>query len=253
MKVAVFLYGEYRQFEQAVKLYSKQLADLSPDYYVATWEHSLEQDFYKTYYVKHTVTEGQIKAFLPDARISIDNDINKRFDMTRKIYTLLNNCCSLYEKSNVRYDVIIVKRLDTIDFFGSSREVLPSEILKIYDYHSIYTRSGLSDSKSFDFGDLFYYGSPSNIVRFIRAIYSRIVDVESFRGKVHEDPDKFLFYSDFSVKKIPVSMDSIVIRPTPEFIKITEEANEINSELYQNLLPAHSDWYKYHKYAIIRD
>lgn len=252
MKVAVFLYGEYRQFEQSVKLYTKQLANLSPDYFLATWEHSLEQDTLKTYYVEHKVTESRIKSFLPDARISVDIDTSEHFDMGRNIYRLLSNCCDLYEKSNEEYDMIIVKRLDCIDCYQGNHQHLPTEILESYDYTSIYTKHGLSDSKSFDFGDLFYYGNPKSIVRFIRAINSRLTEVKKYKVHVHKDPDMFLFYSDFSVKKIPVNYSSIVIRPTADFIRIAEEATEINPELYQKLLPYHGDWYDNGKYNVIR-
>ena len=252
MKVAVFLYGEYRQFEQSVKLYTKQLSNLSPDYYLATWEDSLEQDSLKTYYVKHKVTEERIKTFLPDAHIKIDVDTSEHFNMCRNIYRLLNNCCDLYEKSNTEYDIVIVKRLHCIDRFEGAHQHLHPKILETYDYNSIYTINGLSDSKSFDFGDLFYYGNPKSIVRFIRAINSRLTEVKKYKGNVHKDPDMFLFYSDFSVKKIPVNMNSVVIRPTADFIRVAEEATEINSELFQKLDPYHSDWYSNGKYNVIR-
>ena len=203
MKIAVFLYGEYRQFELAVNIYKDKLSSYNPDYYVSSWDYSREKCELGTYDEEHIVTEDKIKKYLPNAVISLRKD-KGRDRFTTKIYEHIHVCADMCRDSGKDYDVIIVKRIDEFEIFEDS-------LLSDIDINSLYTDSGLSDGITFDFCDLFFYGGYKPVLQFIDEFYAKIL--ENPKIFVHSTPDKFLYHSDISVKKFPEKVILCLIRP----------------------------------------
>ena len=204
MKIAVFLYGEYRQFELAVNIFKDKLSSYNPDYYVSSWDYSREKCDLGTYDIEHIVTEDMIKKYLPNAIVSILKDKDRQRCTSKKIYEHLKICDDMCVDSDKEYDMIIVKRMDAFEIFDDS-------IFNI-DINSLYTKKGLSDGIKFDFADSFFYGGVKPILQFINEFYHKIIS-SGEEVQCHKHPDMFLYNSNISVKKFPKKVRVCIIRP----------------------------------------
>lgn len=235
MNVAVFLYGEYRQFEQAVHIYKDKLNSYNPDYYVSSWDYSREKCELRTYDVEHFVTEDKIKKYLPDASILLRKDKDRLSRFTTKIYQHLSICADMCKDTGKKYDMIIVKRIDGFEIFDDS-------LFSNVDTNSLYTMNGLSDGIKFDFGDLFFYGGAKPVFQFIKGFYKKIQ--LGLLPNVHGHPDEFLYESDISVKKFPVKVNSCLIRPNMlDIFKNCKSYGDITKNILSLNNKATSEWY----------
>ena len=73
MKVAVFVYGEYRDFDILVKTWDF-LKDLDCDVYMSTWDYSYQENHILGYFVEKQVTENMILDYVPNAKFKIINE-----------------------------------------------------------------------------------------------------------------------------------------------------------------------------------
>ena len=103
MNVAVFLYGEYRQFELAVEIYKDKFNFFNTDYYVSSWDYSRERCELGTYDEEHFVTEDKIKKYLPNALISLRKDKDRVGRFTTKIYQHLSICVDMCKNTRKKY------------------------------------------------------------------------------------------------------------------------------------------------------
>ena len=235
MKIAVFLYGEYRQFELAVNIYKDKLSSYNPDYYVASWDYSREKSDLGTYDEEHIVTEDMIKKYLPNAIVSLRKDKDRLSRFTHKIYEHLTMCADMCVDSGKDYDMIIVKRIDGFEIFDDS-------LFSNIDTNSLYTVKGLSDGIKFDFVDLFFYGGVKPVLHFINEFCHKI----SLGLKVmcHKDPDKFLYHSNISVKKFPEKVMTCLIRPNMlDLFKNCKSYSDITQDIRSLNSKATSEWY----------
>tara|TARA_R100001015_G_C4627798_1_gene187540 strand:+ start:381 stop:1118 length:738 start_codon:yes stop_codon:yes gene_type:complete len=235
MNVAIFLYGEYRQFELAVEIYKDKFNFFNTDYYVSSWDYSRERCELRTYDVEHFVTEDKIKKYLPNALISLRKDKDRVGRFTTKIYQHLSICVDMCKNTRKKYDMVIVKRIDGFEIFDNS-------LFDNVDSNSLYTMNGLSDGVKFDFGDLFFYGGVEPVFQFIKGFYKKIE--LGLLANVHGHPDEFLYESDISVKKFPIKVNSCLIRPNMlDIFRNCKSYGDIDKNILDANSKATSEWY----------
>ena len=215
MRTAIFVFGLYRQFEQAAPFWEDTYSRYNPDYYFSLWDYSREVCKYSRlseeehFDIERNVTESMILKYFPDATISLHTEeLGKwRKRIASKIWFTLKKCAEMCENSGNDYDLIIVKRADSIEYFkyNLSDSLQPN---------TIYTNGGAQFNKDktphYDFFDPLWYGSPEAVIRFINEFY----ETKYYRNGVrcHIDPDKFLHESDFKMNKF-LSWMHLIIRP----------------------------------------
>lgn len=252
MKTAIFVYGEYRQFELAVKTYKPFYESYNPDYYVATWDYSCERSTKYDYNISYDVTEQMILKHLPDSTISIKHPPDIGFWI--KIYTLLKQCVEMCLASGNEYDLIIVKRIDAIECFNHNiYESLQANTIYIEDE----IKSDRDGNPIFDdFSDCFFYGSANSMISFITNFHKKYI-LGNLPIAVHQTPVEYLYLSDIHIEQYNI-IGVWIIRPTMiELFKEYESSTTwnsqgINSTLCGELDDKHGEWYvKIRPYRIV--
>lgn len=160
MKIAILLFGEYREFESSIKTFS--LFDkYSPEYYVSTWNTSDDG------FVKQNVNESKIKNFLPQANVSISENLETP-DNEQKLHYHWRTLIKKLEESNKKYDVVILSR---IDYYI---ENLKHEIFEtIIEENIIFVPSGKGFNIEYNapiIDDNFFVGTQTSICKFINEL-----------------------------------------------------------------------------------
>ena len=238
--MAVFLYGEYRQFEQAVNLYKDKLQRLRPDYYISTWDYSREKCELGTYDEEHIVTEDKIKKYLPKSVISIRKDKNRMGKATDKIYESMCECLNICKKVGKKYDIILVKRLDQFERYDDS-------LFDNLDVNCFYSKPSMD--RKFDFSDLFFFGGFKQVTQFIEEFYKETLNNTKYF--VHTAPAKYLHYSDIPVRAFPTKVSTHIIRPTMvNLLKKIKSHDELTKNILKSISQLDGKWYSQLKYTI---
>ncbi len=118
MKVAVLVYGEYREFDNVVDSW-KIFQNLDVDYYFSTWNESNQISSKLGISKKISVNEEMIKTHLPNSIIDIQNEskvIESNIQLVThnsyKIYFHWKNLLKILNEVNKEYDVMILMRPD---------------------------------------------------------------------------------------------------------------------------------------------
>jgi len=161
MKLAILLFGEYREFKYSIPSFSI-FDEFKPDYYVSTWDIS-NDGFYK-----EEVTKEKIKKFLPNSDITLGEILIKpngdeEEDNEKKIHYHWRTLVKRIEELGNQYDGVILSRIDLL-----LRKFNKSEFLKLNKENIIYIEGG--DGGSGGISDNFMYGSQSSIFKFINEI-----------------------------------------------------------------------------------
>jgi hypothetical protein len=119
MKTAVFIYGEYRDFNIASKSWSF-LKDLDCDVYVSTWDYSLQTHPLLDYHVEKNITPNMILDYIPNATFQIVNESEiygdkiKNVTNHNKMIFHSKNCLKMAKESGVEYTHLIWTRTDSL-------------------------------------------------------------------------------------------------------------------------------------------
>ena len=108
-KLAILVAGEFREFEKAYLSWS--FLDMDNDFFISTWDTSIEQNSKLNINIKESVTSDRILKYIPHAIINIEpdttnsnNSIKQRYHW-RKVFEMADN-------TGVEYDNVIVIRPD---------------------------------------------------------------------------------------------------------------------------------------------
>ena len=160
MKIAILLYGEYREFESSINSFS--LFDkYSPEYYVSTWSTSDDG------FVKQNVSESKIKNFLPQANVTISEN-PKTPDNEQKLHYHWRTLIKQLEESNKKYDAIILSRIDL--YIQNVKHEIFETIIK---ENLIFVPSGKkfnTELNSHIIDDNFFIGTQTSICKFINEL-----------------------------------------------------------------------------------
>jgi hypothetical protein len=121
MKVAVIVYGEYREFDFVVKSWDF-LEKLNCDVYISTWDRSVQINQDLGIYLDETITEEKVLNALPTAKVSIKkesdyfdvnlSDANSEARNTNKMIFHMKNGLKMVHQSGIQYDFILLMRPD---------------------------------------------------------------------------------------------------------------------------------------------
>jgi hypothetical protein len=142
MKIAVFVYGQYRTFNRVVDTWAFK-NDNDFDFYVSMWNKTNNHSKLNVNKVNdRDVTESMVLNHLPpNSKLILLNESNYKIHHTQKKYIHWKNCLEMCVQSNVKYDKILMVRSDgTIKLIGN------------YTYE---------DFKKFETEDDYLYGNDS--------------------------------------------------------------------------------------------
>ena len=167
MKIAVLVYGQYRDFDISITTWDF-INHLDCDFYFSTWNKSNQTSEKLNISSSFNVNEDMIKKFIPNSKISIldesiilDTGIALE-ENTRKIIYHWKNGLKMIRESNVDYDMIFLLRFDTI--FTIDCEY--NEVLKLNEEKTLYY-DGRGDVESKTVSDLFFISKFDVLSEFI--------------------------------------------------------------------------------------
>jgi hypothetical protein len=218
MKIANFVYGQFRQLDIAVKSWNF-LHEIDCDTYVSTWDKSIQYSYYLNIFDEFDVTEEMIYNLLPNSTISIINeyeyDIQNYGDYqprcyvrnSKKTYFHWKNCLRMLKNSGKKYDLIMLNRTDNYFFSQKPYE----EYFNIEDKKNIFNHSTdnrgifLSENNNYTVNDLFFIGNfdlMSNIIE----------NVPKIEKLLHDDFAKYLMSINVEVKTLK-NLEISTLRP----------------------------------------
>ena len=115
MRLAVLIYGQYRQFDIAYTSWGF-LNELDCDVYVSSWDKSVEILESMGINVSLNVTEEMFTRFIPKAKVEILNESD--YPLTEnnlflpRMHIHWRNLCRMLKESQQRYDTVILLRTD---------------------------------------------------------------------------------------------------------------------------------------------
>ncbi len=166
MKIALLIYGEFREFDTVVKSWDF-LKKYDCDIYISTWDYSFQENKNLGYRRERFITKEMIQEILPDAKIIVskesdyfkdyhwEHDLKKR---TPKVVFHWKNCIKMMKESGVKYDLMILNRTDNYTIFDIELNHLKEMSKKkdrLYGLDYIY----LSNPNTYHLVDLILFGN----------------------------------------------------------------------------------------------
>lgn len=232
MKIAILIYGQYRQFDIAYRSW-KFLNELDHDVYISTWDRSREVIENMGIDIDFKVTKEMFTRYVPNAVVDIlnESDYPEFKPLTPILHIHWKNLSRMLKESNVQYDSVIMLRTDiflsiwfpTSDFYGYNEENT------LYSFNKI----ELIGSNQLFCNDVLFCGGKDVMIRFIDTLPEDC----DYHSKLGEHIYKLGYY----VKPIHKEDDTFrysFIRPNCRAIPI----NDLNETNIFNL------WQVYERY-----
>jgi hypothetical protein len=207
MKVAVLVYGQYRDFDISVTTWDF-INHLDCDFYFSTWNKSSQTSEKLNLTYSFDVNEDMIRKFISNSQISIldesiilDTGIALE-ENTRKIIYHWKNGLKMIRESNVDYDMIFLLRFDTI--FTISCEY--NEILKLNEDKTLYY-DGRGDVENKTVSDLFFISKFEVLSEFIDKLNDNAANI-------HTEISNTISILNLNLKSVIDKLDFQIIRPT---------------------------------------
>jgi hypothetical protein len=207
MKIAVCLYGEFREFEytlSSLSIWEK----FNPEYYVSTWNVSKQTSDSLKIEIIETVDEDKIKKHIPNSSISILDKINpENNDNEVRLHHHWRNLIKMLKESKKKYDLVIFRRIDLFIHDFKEDVFLNTNFKK----NTIYIPAGLAYKKlnevNFPFvDDNLFISNSETIIKFIDELPN-----ESMR--THFGIAESLIKSNIDIKEINFC-EYFILRPT---------------------------------------
>lgn len=208
MRIAVLVFGEYRELDIAIKSW-KFLNEYDCDVYVSTWDKSIQIRNDLNINIIEDVTLDRILNQLPNATVSIKNqdDVGFLNGNTQKMFYHWKESFRLMKESNKHYDSIMLLRPDLhfeLNDHSIFREL--NEIDTLY-CNKLINASGYVSPKPFLLTDTFYFGNHNEMCKFISEL-----DVVS--SEVNPHKQLYKLSTKLGLKTKIVDFDIIIMRPT---------------------------------------
>lgn len=208
MNVAVLVFGEYREFDIAVKSW-KFLNEFNCDVYFSTWDESIQVKDDLNVNIFEQVTVERIKNHIPNATVSIknQNDVAHLNGNTQKMFFHWKESFRLMIESGKQYDSIMLLRPDL--YFDLDSHKIFSEFNEPNTLYcnKLINASGYVPPKPFLLTDTFYYGNYNEMYKFIDNL-----DVVSSEVNPHKQLYKLTINLDLKTKI--VDFEIFIMRPT---------------------------------------
>lgn len=192
MKLAVLVYGMYREFDTVVKSWDF-LNNIDCDVYFSTWNVSKQKNTRLGIVVDEEVTEERIKKHIPNAIVSVQSeDTFTELANPQKLIYHWKNCLKMVKDSGIKYDLIMLTRPD-------SYKVISQPHQRLFKYNKPNTIYGL-DKIIFNNGepfiqDIFFIGNFDVISNLIETIPSTIT-------AIHRDLSKHILDLGYNVETV---------------------------------------------------
>lgn len=228
MKIAVIIYGMYREFDIAVKSW-KFLNDSDFDFYFSTWSKSIQKCESLGYDLNEDITSEMISKHIPNAVIDVVNEDNVEFDFnglgpglinsTKMIYHWKNGL-KLIKESGKEYDLIVLMRPDSYmmlndDGIKKLKECSLDD--RIYGCNFIH----ITGLKHYFLVDTFFCGTFHNISKLIDTLPNKIT------FNIHTELAKHILSLGLYVDAVS-EFNSVVVRPN---VREFEKSDVLNLEV----------------------
>ena len=206
MKIAVLVYGQYREFDISVTTWDF-INHLDCDFYFSTWNKSTQTSEKLNISSSFDVNEDMIRKFIPNSQISIlDESIiletgSSLEENTRKMIYHWKNGLKMIRESNVNYDMVFLLRFDTI--FTIDCEY--NEVLKLNEDKTLYY-DGRGDVESKTVSDLFFISKFDVLSEFID-------NLNDNSSNIHVELSNTISLLNLNLKSIIDKLNFQIIRP----------------------------------------
>jgi hypothetical protein len=239
MKIAVIVYGMYREFDIAVKSWDF-LNRFDCDVYFSTWSKSLQKNKKLGIIINEDVNEERILRHIPNAKISIIDDNFDDLLRSEKMIFHWKRALDMLLKSSIKYDYIILSRSDNYIHFNIDENFIKNTIQsdKIYGLAEM----EIINDYEVSIQDIFFMGKFEEIKKIIESIPSNLCH-EEFDGSIHYHLAKHILLNKLTVEVLP-NVEVVVVRGNARELT----PNEINID---NLAKKHNEWgenwHQYHE------
>ena len=190
MKLAILVYGEYRQFDISVKSW-KFLDDFDCDVYVSTWDKSVQINKNLDINLVQDITEEKIRNLIPDAKILILNEErdyplkNNDYERDRNSRRLLFHWYKLNEmmkQSNVQYDGVFLIRND---LYVTNYQKCVLDRNDLEDRIIGLNHIQITGNNEYFLPDVYFYGTQKNISNMIDLLdYENPPNIHTYIARV---------------------------------------------------------------------
>lgn len=227
MKIAVLVYGMYREFDIAFKSWDF-IDKFNCDVYISTWSKSKQINNRLGIFIDETVDEQRILNKIPNAIISIKDDTFQNLTNHEKIIFHWKTALQLIVNSNIYYDFLIITRPDNYINFNVTLDELKklSNTDKIYGLEPIRT---VNDSLFLQ--DIFFIGNFLLIKKLIDNLPQKL-DLSEFNGEIHHHLAKHVLLNNLDVDVID-NVNAITVRANCR--NLSNDEMNINN-IYKKLL-----------------
>lgn len=211
MKVAVIVYGEFREFDTLIK-YWDFLDKIDYDLYFSTWDYSFQENKYLNIKRERNITEDMVKEILPNSKFSIlklseytDKFKDGGYQNAKKVTVHLKNLVKMMRESEKKYDLVITTRTDNFTVFNLNNITLNEMSKKsdvLYGLQHIY----ISKPHQFFVEDLFFISNYDNICKLIDNLPDDMDDLHHYLAIN-------IINSDLYVEQIGHGLDITTFRP----------------------------------------
>lgn len=173
MKLAVFVYGMYREFDIAVKSWNF-LREIDNDVYFSTWNTSIQKNKRLNITIDEKVTLDRITKHTPGATVNLETD-NLPLSNPQKLVYHWKQCLRMMQESGKQYDIIMLTRPDSFKVIQDSKSIYKWNTPNI-----LYGLERIVDSITGPFiQDIFFVGNTEVISNLIATIPSDINSIHN--------------------------------------------------------------------------
>ncbi len=200
MKIAILVYGMYREFDIAVTSWNF-LSKFDCEVYFSTWSRSKQKNKKLDIIIDEEVTEKRILDHIKDANVLILDDVFSELTNPEKMIFHWKSGLKMIKKSGIIYDYIMLTRPDNyFDFNFDFENINSDEDLRegsVYGLEEI-----RNNGEELFIQDIFFFGKYDLIEKLIDNIPERL-DGNECNGSMHHHLAKHILLSEIKIKKIP--------------------------------------------------
>lgn len=173
MKLAVFVYGMYREFDIAVKSW-KFLQEIDNDVYFSTWNTSIQKNKRLHITIDEEVSRDRILKHIPTATINIESDTLPLSNPQKLVYHW-KQCLRMMKESGKQYDLIMLTRPDSFKVIQDSKSIYKWNAPNV-----LYGLEKIADSTTGPFiQDIFFVGNTQTVSYLVDTIPSDIKSIHN--------------------------------------------------------------------------
>ena len=173
MKLAVLIYGMYREFDIAIKSWNF-LNHIDNDVYFSTWDRSAQRNKRLNITIDEEVTHSRILKHVPTATVNIEPDVLSLSNPQKMIYHW-KQCLRMMKESGKEYDLVMLTRPDSFKVINDYKT-----IYKCNTPNVLYGLEELLDTEAGPFiQDVFFLGDTQTVSNLIDTISPDILSIHN--------------------------------------------------------------------------